>query len=287
MEKLTQLISTLDKSEINMVRKFYLLNKKPEYLIRNKLFDLIADDLNIKPSKISEVLKTKASSSAFNILKKRLIEDILKVLLIAQGPHKFASKYLEAKYRCGLMLVEIDVLRNKGGNEALLIDRIYQAERLANKFELNNEKILINDHKKDYIGPRKGLAVYSKTSVDDKVNFKIVREKLEAQDFFRKLTMPNLFLTNKEINFTEQAKEATEQLRILSERNSSAFIKFYYLRSAIYCNHLLNNYVEAEHYAFEFLKFIMESKILKASDNIGGAYMLLAAINIYLGKPYD
>lgn len=283
MEKLTQLIGSLDKIEINLVRRYYLYSKQKENLLRNKLFDLLINNPGIKQSRIAEELKISLSGSSFSVLQKRLIDDILKILLVAQGPKKFPSKYREAKYRCGLLLVEIDVLLNKGSNETLLMDKIYQAERLANKFELNNEKIIINDHKKEYIGRRKGPDVYNKAHANDLDNFKIVREKLEAQDFFRKLIMPNLFLTNKEVNFTQQAIESTEQLRILSEKNSSAHIKYYYLRSSIYCNHLLNNYILAKEYAIEFYKLIKENKILYSSDNVGGAFMLLATISIYLG----
>ncbi len=282
MENLTELIGSLNNHEINMVRKFYALNRKPDELKRHKLLEDILLNKNTSPVKLINISTKKPKDAAFLILQKRLFDDILKVLLISQGSQNFVSKFIEAKYKCKRMLVEVDVLFNKG-LENIAIDRLKQAERLAKKYQLTTEKIIINQYKQDTSGVRKGLQAYSKASEEILLNFNTFKDESAAVDYFRKISMANVLYTNKELNYVHQARDATKELKTLSEKNSSVHIRYYYLRSAIFYCHLANDYPSAELYAFEFLDLIKNNHVIYSSDGMGGAYMMLSNINIYLG----
>ncbi len=286
MEKLTQLITSLDKSEIGMVRRFYAFNKKNDILLRDKLFEIILEDPNVSYEILKKKIKKNTTNASFLMLQKRLLSDILKVLIVSQGPKKFVSKYFEARYKCDLLIVEIDVLKNRGGVNQLVIDKIIEAERLANKYELNDLKLIINDHKKETLGLRKGPNAYNKAASERFATMINLKDLSEAQDYFRKLTIPDIFVKNKGIHYKDLAKEATAQLNALSKKNPSAFIQAWYLRSEIFYNHLIHNYQTAEYFAFEFLEFVKKNKVVNASDNMGGAMMMISTISIYL-ENYD
>lgn len=282
MKKLTQLIEALDTGEINLIRRYFLINRKPENLLRNRLFELIIKDKNINHTKVEEGLKRKLSNSAIRMLTNRLQDDILKSLIITQGPQKFKSKFFEAKHNCLRMILEIDILRYRGVHTDIIFKKIRQAEAIAKKYELAGEMILINEIKQQNVGLIKGLNNYKKTIAENIESLNDVRLKTDALDYFRKLTVPTLFSTNKESNYTDLAKDSTVQLRILSQQNPSAQIRFWYLRSEIYYNHLIHNYEGAERFAFEFLEFVSTNKVVNASDNIGGALMMIATIGVHL-----
>ena len=286
MKKLTQLIEALDKGEINLIRRYFLLNRKPENLLRNKLFELLIKDKNINHSKVEEGLKRKLSGSAVRMLINRLEDDILKSLIITQGPQKFKSKYFEAKHNCLRMILEIDILRYRGVHTDIIFKKVRQAESLSKKYELAGEMILINEIKQQVVVLSKGLSNYKKTIAENLESLNDVKLKTDALDFFRKLTVPTLFSANKESNYTDLAKESTEQLRILSQKNPSSQIRALYLRSEVFYNHLINDYNSAEKFAFEFLDFVTSNRVLNASDNMGGGMMMISTISVYLHN-YD
>lgn len=283
VEKLTQLINSLNKKEIRAIRRFFKVTRMNADTLKSRLFDILVEKKGISDSKVSKLLKRNATDPSFSMLKLRLKDDIIKILVWEGGAKSFTSKAHEAKYNCRLMIMEAEILITRELPQ-LAEETLQKAFRLAKHYELTNESILINELLQTQVGLKKGLSSYRFYADNNQQNFDLIKEKFLAQDYFRKLNMPNLFFANKEMNYKQKSKEATAELRELSNKSKSTQVKFWYLRSEIYYNHLIADYQKARDYAMDFIKFVEDSPIVYSKDNLGGANMQLAIINIYLGK---
>ncbi|MFN0276010.1 MAG: hypothetical protein ACKVPJ_09710 [Chitinophagales bacterium] len=281
MEKLTLLISSLNSRETKAVRRFFRVTRMNTDSLKSRLFDILVKNKGISDTKASKLLKRNATDPSFTMLKRRLKDDIIKVLVWEGGAKTFTSKAHEAKYKCRLMIMEAELLITRGLPQ-LAEEILKKAFKLAKHYELTNESILVNELLQTQVGLKKGLTSYRYYADNNLENFDIIKERFIAQDYFRKLNMPNLFFANKELNYKEKSKEATSELRELSKRSKSVQVKFWYLRSEIYYNHLVANYKKAKVSAEEFIKLVKNSPIVYSKDNLGGANMQLAMIFIYL-----
>lgn len=283
MEKLTQLIRSLNSLEIKAVRRFFKLTRVENTTLKAKLFDIILKNKNISDINAAKKLKRNATDPSYIMLKKRLRDDIVKVLIWEEKAKVFASKSHEAKYKCRLLIMEAELLIVRG-LPGLAEESLQKGFRLSSQYELTNESIVINELLQTQVGLKKGLSSYKFYANNNLENFDVIREKFVAQDYFRKLNMPNLFFANKEMNFRDRAKEATDELRSLSEKSRSVQVQVWYLRSEIYYNHLIADYDRARTSAEQFLRLVIDSPIVYSRDNTGGANMQLSIIHIYLGN---
>lgn len=280
MDKITQLIATLSVRELNAVRKYYALRSNAESSLRKQLFELVVSKPGISDIESAAFFNKKPSDTAFSMLKRRLKDDIVKVIVWEQRATKFKSKYFKARFECRLLIAEAEILAGRGAN-LLAIEHLYKARKLAETYELTNEAIIVNEQLITFVAIREGFATYSRFAEASLLQFKVIQDKFKAQDYLRQLTIPNLFQTNKELNFLEKAAAANEELRLLSEQTESVEIRFWYLRSEVFFNHLRKDYQNAFQYARQFLELIENSPVVWSEDNMGGANMQLAMICIF------
>lgn len=281
MEKIKDLVRSLSTKEISAIRKYFDFNVSGEDNFKLILFDKIVKGLIKDDKAAANFLSKKPSDPAYIMLKKRLREDILKVLVWRDDLIKFKSKYFEARYKCRLLITQADILILKGATQ-IAIDCLNKAKKLADHYELTNEVLIINDLLISQVALKSGYEAYSHIADSSRSNIKLLQDKFDAQDYLRQLTMPNLFKVNKDSNFKEESSNANKILKQLSEMNSSSEIDFWYLRSEVFIHHIENNYEGAYKYALEFLKLVRKSPVVFSMDNIGGACMQLAIITIHL-----
>lgn len=281
MEKLTQLIKTLSKKEVGLIRKYLDFNGSEDGNYRLELFNAIVKGDVADDSTAAKIFTRKAGDSAYIMLKKRLKDDILKVLVWRNDLQKFKSKYFEARYKCRLLIAQADMLILRGATK-VAIDCLYKAKSMSEKYELTNELVIINDLLISQVALKEGFDSYSKIAESSVASFDLIKNKFKAQDYLRQLTMPNLFQVNKDFNYKEESVKANQELKKLSELNDSIEIKFWYLRSEVYIHHLINDYESACEYGEQFLQLVRDSPVVYSMDNLGGACMQLAIININL-----
>jgi len=283
LEKITQLISTLTTREVNAIRKFYRLRPQADANQRFRLFEKVLNDPELSDMEAASFLQKNVGDSAFSMVKRRLKDDIIKVLVWEQRHSKFRSKYFKSRFECRLLIAEAEILSTRGAN-LLAIEHLYKAKRLAEQFELTNELVIINEQLIPLVATREGLQTYSRIAQESLGQFKLIQDKFKAQDYLRQLTIPNLFQANKEFNYKIQAEEASRELRKLSEETSSVEIRFWYLRSEVFYNHLRKDYTSAFQFAQDFLELVKTSPVVYSIDNMGGANMQLGMISIYRGE---
>lgn len=283
MEKITQLIGSLRKREISAIRKYFKLTRSAESSLKRELFEILVRKTELSDVQIAKLIHKKPNDPSFIMLKKRLNTDILKILVCEEKSKSFLSKFHESKYTSRMMILEAGVLLARG-LPTHAEERLQKALKLANQYGLTGDSIIINEELQSLIGLKKGVNTYNVYAENNLSNFDVIKEEFLAQDYFRKLTMPNLFFSSKEKNLIEKSKEATDELKILSEKSKSLQTKYWYLRSSVYYSHLIGAYSDASNSAEKFLELVKESDVFRSKDNLGGAYMQLAIVQIYEGE---
>lgn len=285
MEKIIQLVKSLNPREISTLKRFFKSGSKNQQNLRQELFHKIiqgkvSDDLTG-----ARCIGKKPGDPAYIMLKKRLKGDILKVIVVDETSKTFSSKYFEAKFKCRLMIVEADMLLGRGitlMGEDILKDGI----KLAEKYELTSEAIILYDLLQVYFGIKAGLEKYLEYSSKNKRHIILSQKKFEAQDYFRQLTMPHMFYTNKEYLYKDKSTIASKELKKLANETNSDEIQSWYLRSNIFYLHTIGDYSEARRFAEDYLDLVKKSPVVYSKDNIGGANMQLSIISILI-KEYD
>ncbi len=281
MEKIIQLVKSLNPREISTLKRFFKSGSKNQQNLRQELFHKIiqgkvSDDLTG-----ARCIGKKPGDPAYIMLKKRLKGDILKVIVVDETSKTFSSKYFEAKFKCRLMIVEADMLLGRGitlMGEDILKDGI----KLAEKYELTSEAIILYDLLQVYFGIKAGLEKYLEYSSKNKIHIILSQKKFEAQDYFRQLTMPHIFNSNKEYLYIEKSTIAIKELKKLANETNSDEIQSWYLRSNIFYSHSIGDYKKAREFAIDYLELVKLSPVIHCKDNVGGANMQLSIISIQL-----
>jgi tetratricopeptide (TPR) repeat protein len=286
MEKLTQLISTFSASEVKTIKKFYSLKSSSQSSMRFKLFLLILDKPGISDHEAGLFFNKKPSDTSFSMLKKRLRDDLVRLVVWEHRRTKFKTPVFKARFECRLLIAESEILIARGATE-MAIDCLQKAKKLAESYELTNELIIVNEQLIQKVAIREGFKTYARLAAESMEQFDTIKFKFKAQDYLRQLTIPNLFQSNKENVYLKKAAAANRQLRKLSETSKSIEIRFWYLRSEIYYNHLRKNYEEAYRHGLSFVQLIEESPVVYSLDNMGGANMQLAMVSLYLNRLED
>ena len=282
MKKITQLIQTFSPNEINSLRKYYAINSRQDSILRNKLFEITLEKAPKSDKEAAGLMNTK-TGAAFSMLKKRLYQDALKILFWGEGSKRFKSKFYESRYKVRMMIMEADILLDRqliSSAGAIL----RKAERIANKFELVEELLLLKDLKQTRRSLSKIVLGYHQLTKDKFEHIDDIKDKLIALDYYKQIVMPNLVNANKNLNYIEKSKEANILLKKLSEENSNATVQYYYYRSQIYYFHLISDYIQAEKIAFKYADLIKNSPAVHSKDAMGSAGLYLSNISLQLNN---
>ncbi|MFI5171373.1 MAG: hypothetical protein ACHQFW_03230 [Chitinophagales bacterium] len=285
MKNITQLIKSLSPREVKLFKRYYAIGPKSESNLKNKLFDIILNH-DLLGDEDAARLISKKDDNSFKMIKQRLEQDILKFLLWEHDPIDTMSKAVKARGTCRLLMIQVEILMSKG-LYTIADQKLLKAERLARKYDLTQDSILIKEFMARSVVLTGGAKFYKKFKDSALEDFRIIKEKFDAQDHYRKLTRPIQFIAAKKLNYIEQARISVEQLKELSERNNSLDIKTWYLKSQTYYNHLIDNYKESKRHLLEELELANSNPKLFPSDSWGGIYSRLAIVSVYMGDFFE
>ena len=285
MKKITQLVSSLNAYEVKLVQKYYAMSPKIEHNLKIKLFEIALKNPAISDFEAAKLLGNR-TSAAFSMLKTRLQEDIMKVLIVEGKDKIFTTKYFKARHKVHYLMLEMDILEDRNLKEQAT-EAILKAKKIAKKYELVNDLVVINDiiingHLVRQGGP-KMLKKIRKSGIEE---LKRADDLFWGTDYFKQMTMPNFNDANKKITRAERSKLTVEKLQLLSETSDLSRIKFFHLRSKY--AYLIDSklYEDAKNVGLEFISFISTNNVLNTSDNQGGGHMMVAncCLNSYQYK---
>ena len=280
MKKITQLIQTFSPNEVSSLRKYYAINSRQDSILRNKLFEITLEKNPKSDTEAAKLMGTK-TGAAFSMLKKRLYQDALKILFWGEGSKRFKSKFYESRYRVRMMIMEADILLDRQLITSAR-DVLVKAERIANKYELTEELLLLKDLKQTRRGLSRTLPRFHQLTKDKINHIDDIKDKILAFDYHRQITMPNLYNANKDLSYIEKSKEANELLKELVERNPNANILSSYYKSQIVYFHLTSDYNEGLKVALQYADLIKNTPAVHSKDAMGSAGLYLSNICLQL-----
>ena len=286
MEELTEIVKNLNSGEIRLIRKFYKLDNDNENLKRLELFNHIKNgDIETNEDAVLKLYNSQKIDSKFSHLKTRLKNDILNIIIFHEGEMKYVSPFRQATFDCRKLIIKGDILLSRGANKAGL-NILNKAEKMANKYQLPSEQIIISDLIRSYLGVRKGLHEYNKHTVTLEKQLSLLNNILESKDLFNQILLPNAFFKNREKEYVETSKKAVEKLGKLYKSTDSAQIGFIYLYTGIYYHELRNSFDKSLEFALRLLDLLEGNPPIYAPNRIAGIKLQIANLYLKLGD-YD
>jgi len=161
-------------------------------------------------------------------------------------------------------------------------DILVKAERIADKYELTEELLLLKDLKQTRRGLSRSLPQYHQLTKDKITHVNDIKDKILAFDYHRQITMPNIYNANKDLSYIEKSREANILLKELVERNPNANILSSYLKSQIVYFHLTSDYYECLKVAIQYADLIKNTPAVHSKDAMGSAGLYLSNINLQI-----
>ncbi len=282
MKILTQIIRILKPSEVRLIRSFYKVQPNGEVKRRLELFELAKSGKANSDAEAAMAVYNGEPNSAFSHLKNRLQKDVLNILLLKEGSKKYETKYAQAIFDCRRMLIEGQILFERGAYRAG--ETVLQkAHDLAEEYELYAECVQINDLLRTNIGIRKGEGAY--LSFEPKIadNVNKLQKYLSVKDSYNRFGVISHFKKNFEKQSMAPLEAALDEAGRFYKETNSATIGYYYNYLGIFYGHFLGDNELAEKYAKDYLRLIEVSPAISSDTRIASANLQIASISINKG----
>jgi len=278
LKKLIGLVNVLRPGEKELLRNLYRSNRAGDRILRSELFELI-DKGRVKSDEEARLkLKGADSSSAYAHLKNRLREDILSVLLLQESPKRIAQANRAAVFECWKKLTQAYVLIFRGAkSEGAEI--LKNAERLADKYELAAEKLLIRHVTREALYSISDVSELNYINRSIQSDLSTFQSVLRSEEISFLITLPALrreMLSKEGEGFEDRI---IQELEDLFNSNGTARIGFWYYMA--YTDYMASSgkHYEAIKSGLEFLKLVEENPSVRSKNNMAG-------VNLTLGTSY-
>ena len=281
MEVLTEIVKKLKPGERRLIRNMLSISPNGEPQRRLNLFNFLVTNLNnsVSDKEACNFIYGELPSSKFTHLKRRLKNDILNTLLLQEANKRYKSTSPRALFECRRKILQGQLLLGRGAYISADKELNY-ALSLADQFEFYGEKLVIVDLLRRTKGYRKGIEEFEKINKGIVEAVDELKNNLIVKEYFNQLSLPSLFKTNNELNYSEFGKGKVKELQLIAENNNSPTFRFWFNLTAINYYNQVKKFKTALSHALELLELVTEYDILKSVTNIAGANMTLA--NIYL-----
>ncbi len=283
---MTQIVRVLKPGEIRLIRNFYKVQPNGEVKRRLELFELVKSGKVSTDVEAAKAIYKSEPNSAYSHLKNRLQKDILNILLLKEGSKKYETKYAQAVFDCRRMLIEGQILIERGAyraGEAVLL----KANELATEYELFAEILLINDLLRTTVGIRKGEQAYLAFESEIGNSLNKLGKYLVVKDYYYRLGVLGQFSKNIEKSSRDYAKTALEEAKQHYLETQSPLVGYFYNYLGIFYGQLYQDYPLAYQYAVEYLKLVENNPSISSETRIGTANLQLASIQINQGNYHE
>ncbi|MGL5889488.1 MAG: hypothetical protein ACRC3B_06365, partial [Bacteroidia bacterium] len=282
MPILTNLIRSLSKYEVRIVRSITQITGNVESKKRDQLFELI-----LKGSDEDEVAKLigykSARIPAFINLCQRLQQDILNALLIVPQTPEEDTPFLQAQFGCRRALLFADILQSRNCFEEAdsLLER---TSRTAKRSELFAEQVIINDLRRNTPAVQQNPALFQQLS-ESLLQFHTIQgDVLKARQMHYELLSPELIRSVSMADFQQKGMQRLNEMTHNLKQSPSGRLSFYYHLAAMNFHTTIRSFEDAEKHGNELLKLITENSLLQSDGNIAAVNIELSGINLAGGN---
>jgi tetratricopeptide (TPR) repeat protein len=276
MENLAAIVNSLSPAEANLIRHFYKFKSQKEYSKRSQLFELLSGKEEVSEKQAAKLLGYSSSNSSFTNIKGRLRADLLNILLMQEASTKFSTPYAQALFDCRRMLMQGEILINRGVYEEAL-DLLQRSAKIAQKYEFFSELIQIDDLVRNHVIRNGTAEEFVSLSASIRKNYETLGELLRSKQNHYEINMPGLMGVH---SFDEYKEKCAAML--VTNSNTGARSRFYNGLSALNYFSSIHDFDSALKQASVLLKAAESDPVVMSKSNQAGIHMDLA--NIYLNK---
>lgn len=285
MENLIALVDSLRPGEIQLIQHLYSFKNNPENKKRDRLLRLIIEKEARDEETALLILYGDKSYSAFSQLKARLKDDIMNVLLLQDPSVKFTAKYAQASFDCRRAIIQGEILLARGVyQEALSV--LTRAGRVAKKYELYAEQVIVEDLMRTHIIAKGGNKQFTELSIsiEEAISELERLQRVKHEHFL--LTKPDLGRSSG-IDFSTRGATILAQLEEEMKKSGSVRIRFYYHLAALSYHLQQQHFDLALEFASRLLELVESEPVLQSKANLAGVKTEMADIMLNLGRYHD
>lgn len=282
MENLIALVESLRPGEIQLIQHLYSFKNNPENKKRDRLLRLIVEKEASDDETALFILYGDKSYSAFSQLKTRLREDIMNVLLLQDPSVKFTARYAQASFDCRRSIIQGEILLARGVyHEAISV--LLRAAKLARKYELFAEQVIIEDILRNHLTAKAGHKPFTELSesIDSAISQLEKLQRIKHDHYM--MTRPDLCrAAGKE--FAVNGREIMERLEKEISEDPSARMLFYYHIAALNYHSYFYDYEQALAHGTALLRLVENEQVLQSRANLAGVNLEIAGIMLHLSR---
>jgi hypothetical protein len=283
MKELHQLVKSLNEREVKAYKRFFNLDDEGEEATKkSELFNIIREHNVRTDREACKRIYGTLPNSAFSHLKKRVRDDILNTLLLLDKTEQAERTDFSTQLRlCSRYILEAWILFRKG-LVSPGVQSLKRARHIAYKYDLNFQKVYVNDLLRAYFGYNYGLDIFKKLTDELNKELDSLQKLITAKELNEKVFLPNMFFKNKINEYKEYARQTAETLKQYSETSESANLKYQYWQAAIYNAEINNDYQSALVFASEMLEGVKTIPGLHSNARLSNGYLQIANVQLHL-----
>lgn len=280
-----QILEIFNRSELQKFKQFLQLNANTKTNKKIELFNLIVSKKQLTDEEASQKLYNERNSSKYYHLKKRLGEDILKIVLIQNNNKLYKDILPQKKIECRKLIIAGEWTLNKGAKKAgkkLLL----KALKIAETYHFYNEAITIKDLLRLLSGIQNKLTIFSKESRGLHQHFHNLSNALKAKEAAYKIGLMNNFKTNIALAQNDEIQKTLQELKKIKECSPSPIVNYWYHQAYANYHYALKKFEETSKHYDALLNILQNHPSTYGRQRY--ANFLLAKIKIFLcTEKYD
>lgn len=275
MKELKQIYNSLLPNEVEYLREQYRLKGKQRRLRLLSILEAPNQPDNAATAKL--IYNKGEVASTFTQLKERVKQDMLTLLMLQDNERHSKSAYRQAEIESRRLIVEGDILLKKG-IYAPATKALEKAVKLAETYELVNEKIMAEDLIRTHLGFREGPKKYEAYGQSIANSYQLLGEMLEVKQLYYSILLPNLFSPNITQEYIQQCRQAYERMEAIYARSKSANVAYYMYLTGLYYYTFISKWGLAAVQAQKLLKVVEREPAITSYLRIANAQLQTASI---------
>jgi len=283
MKKLTAIINKLTPWEGTQLCNHYKQDGKRETTLRLRLFNLIVKNPKITGIEAAQKIYKKKPDAAFSNLKRRLIDDILDLLIAQNSQSLYNYRLSQVKHDCQKKMLAAKIIIRRGEHDigSKILENLLKT---AEKYELFNEAIDIRRSLITTKGVREGVEKIDFYFQDIEKDLQSLNDLISAEKIYSQISFSNKFKISRKKATQALIEDQIDKFDSITKEKDQ-IRKIYYRSLAHYYNENkdFKRYLDVIE---KYQELVKSGQILHSKGNVAWANMSQIEVYIHL-KQYE
>lgn len=219
--------------------------------------------------------------TTFVHLKQRVKNDLMTILMLQDTERHSRSAYRQAEIESRKLILQGDILLKKG-IYLPAIKALEKASKLAEKYELVNEKLQVDDLLRTHLGFKKGEKVYHSYDKSVEKSLLLLQALMETRTLYHSVLLPNMFNRSVGDDYIEKCRRAYEVMRKNYKATGSPNISYFMYLTGLYYYTFTGEWKQALSQAALLLNLVKAEEAISSGVRLANAHLQLASLQMKL-----